>query len=223
MMRMDLRSVRLGIRSARLFHQVHESLEKVMAVLRSRTGLRMVLHGEDRLALNSQSFIATVEQRHMRHLDVLGQGLGDHAEAVVLAGDLDLAGLDVLHGMIGAAMADRHLFRAAAEREREELVAEADAKDRLLRLHELAQRGNGVGTGRRGVAGSVGEEYPVRLVREDLLRRGGRGHHSDAATVGGEKAQDVPLGAIVDRDYMEARTLEPAIALAPIPARLVPS
>src|SRR6266702_6752446 len=95
MMRMDLRSVRLGIRSARLFHQVHESLEEVMAVLRSRTGLRMVLHGEDRLALNSQSFVAAVEQRHMRHLDVPGQALGDHAEAVVLAGDLDLAGLDV--------------------------------------------------------------------------------------------------------------------------------
>src|SRR5947209_19635998 len=115
MMRMDLRSVRLGIRSARLFHQVHESLEEVMAVLRSRTGLRMVLHGEDRLALDPQSFIAAVEQRDMRHLDIPRQTLGDYAETVVLTGYLDLAGFDVLYGMIGAAMANRHLFRAAAE------------------------------------------------------------------------------------------------------------
>src|ERR1051326_1395031 len=222
MMRMDLRSVRLGIRSARLFHQVDEPLEEVVAILRSRTGLRMVLHGEDRLALDSQSFVAAVEERDMCHLYVPGQALGDHTEAVVLAGDLDPARLDVLHGMIGAAMANRHLFRAAAEREGKELVAEADAKDRLLRFHELPQRGHGVCTGRRGVAGSVSEEYPVRLVREDLLRRGGRGHYGDAAAVGGEEPENVAFGAIVDRDYMEAWGLEPAVPLAPTPARFVP-
>src|SRR5215471_15281772 len=130
MIRMDLMSVRLGIRSARLFHQVHESLEEVVAILRAGARLGVILHREDRLALDTQALVAAVEQRDVRHLDVSGQGLRDYTKAMVLAGDLDLAGLDVLDGMICAAMADRHLFRAAAECQAQELVAEADAEDR---------------------------------------------------------------------------------------------
>src|SRR5215472_5536419 len=197
MMRIDLMSVRLGIRSARLFHQVHESLKEVVAVLRAGAGLGVVLHGEDRLALDPQALVAAVEERDMCRLDVLRQALGDDAEAVVLAGDLDLAGLDVLDGMIGAAVTDRHFLRAPAERETEQLMAEADAEDRLPRLDQGLKRRHRVGTGRRGIAGSVGEENAVGLVREDLLGGRSRGNYRDAAAVGGKEPQDVPLGAVV--------------------------
>src|SRR5262249_51052375 len=152
MMRTDLMSVRLGIRSARLFHQVHESLEEVVAVLRAGAGLGVILHREDRFALHAQSLVAAVEQRDMRHLDVLRQALGDDAEAMVLAGDLDLARLDVLHRVIGTPMPDRHLLRAAAERQSQELVSEANAEDRFSRLHQRPQCGYGVSTRGRGIA-----------------------------------------------------------------------
>src|SRR5262249_46097286 len=131
MMRMDLMSVRFGIRSARLCHQVHESLEEVVAVLRAGASLGVVLHGEDRLAFDAQALVAAVEERDVSHLHVARQALGDDAEAMVLAGDLDLPSLNVLDRVVGAAMADRHLLRAPAERQSEELVPEADAEDRL--------------------------------------------------------------------------------------------
>src|SRR5260370_40905156 len=100
-----------------------------MAVLRAGAGFGMVLPREDRLVPELQPFVAAVEQRDMRDLGGWRQRLRQHAEAVVLAGDLDLAGDQVLHRMIGAAVADRHLARLAAERQRQELVAEAYAEE----------------------------------------------------------------------------------------------
>src|SRR5947207_3018489 len=78
---------------------------KVMAVLRAGAGLGVVLHREDRLAPDRQAFVRPVEQREMRRRDPFGQAVGIDDEAVVLAGDLDLAGGEVLDRLIGAAMA----------------------------------------------------------------------------------------------------------------------
>ena len=51
---------------------------------------------------------------------------------MVLAGDFDLAGLEILDGVVGAAVAELELLGLGAERQRENLVAEADAEDRDL-------------------------------------------------------------------------------------------
>src|SRR5512135_2887638 len=109
--------------SLRPLHQVDEALEEIVAVLRAGARLRVILDGEDRLARAAQTLVAAVEERGVRDLDIRRQALGQHAEAVILAGDLDLAGGEVLDGMIGAAMPDRHLARAPAEGEGEELVS----------------------------------------------------------------------------------------------------
>src|SRR5689334_17183006 len=125
MIRMLLRSVRLGI----LGHQPDKSLEEIMAVLRAGARLGVVLHREYWLAGHPQSFVGAVEQRKMRGLHSAGQALGLHDKPVVLAGYLDLAGQQVLYRVIGAPVAARHLARASAERQRQQLVAEADAED----------------------------------------------------------------------------------------------
>ena len=52
-----------------------------------------------------------------------------HGEAVVLGGDLDLAGAQVLDRVVGAAVAELELERAPAQGQGEQLVAEADAED----------------------------------------------------------------------------------------------
>ena len=62
------------------------------------------------------------------------QRLGIHGEAVVLRGDLDLAGLEFLDRMIRAAVAELQLEGLAAERQPEDLVAEADAEHRHVGL-----------------------------------------------------------------------------------------
>ena len=97
---------------------------------------------------------------------------GVDGEAVVVGGDLDLAGGAVHHRLVDAAVAVLELVGAEAERAAEELVAEADPEvgdavgQRALQQLDLA--------GRRGrVAGAVGEEQPVGADRR-ARRRGSR-------------------------------------------------
>ena len=55
-----------------------------------------------------------------------------HREAVVVAGDRDGAGGEVLDRLVHAPVAERHLVGASAEREPQQLVPQADPEDRDL-------------------------------------------------------------------------------------------
>jgi hypothetical protein len=55
---------------------------------------------------------------------------GIDGEAMVLAGDQHLAGVEVLHRMVGAVVAELHLHGLAAGSQAHQLVAEADAEHR---------------------------------------------------------------------------------------------
>ncbi len=58
---------------------------------------------------------AVVVEVDVRDLDLGGQALGAHREAVVVRGDLDLAGVPVLDGLVAAAVAEAQLVGRAAE------------------------------------------------------------------------------------------------------------
>ncbi len=59
-------------------------------------------------------------------------------------------------------------------------------------------------------------------MRQHFLGGGGGGHDGDLGALIGEAAQDVALGAEVDGDDVEIGVLDGAVALVPLPARLVP-
>ena len=63
----------------------------------------------------------------------------EHGEAVVLGGDLDPPGLEVLDRVVGAAVAERQLEGLEPHRPAEQLVAEADAPDGHL-AHQVRAR-----------------------------------------------------------------------------------
>ena len=69
----------------------------------------MVLDAEGRLLAVAQPFDGAVEQRQMRDFQGVGKAVRIDDEAVVLAGNLDTAGGEVLDRMIGAAMAEFEL------------------------------------------------------------------------------------------------------------------
>src|SRR3546814_8198887 len=79
--------------------------------------------------------------------------------------------VQVDHRMVGAVMAEFHLHRLRAEREAEQLVAQADAVERDLRRDQFAGGGDRVVAGRR-IAGAVGqhrsEEHTSEL--QSLMR-----------------------------------------------------
>ncbi len=90
-----------------------------------------------------------------------GGGVGIHGEAVVLGGDLDPAGVEVLHRVVGAVVPEGQLERPRAERQRQDLLAEADPERRQPRVDQPAHGLDQVGHALR-VARAVGQEEPVR-------------------------------------------------------------
>ena len=148
--------------------------------------------------------------------------VGD-GEAVVLAGDLDLAGGQVLDRMVGAVMAVRHLLGPGAQGQAQHLVAEADAEHRLAGIDQLGDLGHGIGTGGGRVARAVGQENAVGLERQHLLGRGGGRQHGDAKAGADQRAQDVALDAVVQGHDVRSALAAVAIALGPVPAALVPA
>src|SRR5438105_1228116 len=150
-------SLRLGISA----HQRDEAFEQVMAVLRTRARLGVVLNRENRLVEHPQAFIGLVEEREMGRHDEWRQTLGVHDKAVVLTGNLDLAGTQILHRVVCTAVPARHLEGPATERDREQLVAEANAEYRLAGSQQVAQHRHGVSPGRGGVSGSVRQKNTI--------------------------------------------------------------
>jgi hypothetical protein len=89
---------------------------------------------------------------------------------VVLRGDLDLPGREVLDRVVRAAVTERQLEGLEPDRAAEQLVAEADPPHRHL-ADEVADGVDDVPE-RGRVARAVGEEDGVRLARADLVGGG---------------------------------------------------
>ena len=101
--------------------------------MRAGRGFGMVLDAEDGLAAMAEAFQRLVVQVDVREFDfVLVQRVGVDREAVIVRGDFDVAGDLVEHRMIRAAVAELQLVGFAAQREAEDLMAQADAEDRLF-------------------------------------------------------------------------------------------
>ena len=130
-------------------------------------------------------------------LDPRRQRVGVDGEVVVLAGDRDAAAAGVLHGVVGAVVAERQLDRVGAEGAGEELVAEADPEHGHL-AEQSGDRVDGVRHLGR-VTGPVGEEDAVGTSGQHVGRRRGRRNHLDGAERR-EVAQDRALDAEVEGD-----------------------
>src|SRR6188474_2207716 len=119
MMRIDLMSVRLG---TLLLHRAHELVEEVRHLARSGARFRVALEAERGLVGVLDALQRAVEERAVRGAHVGRQRLLVHREAVVLARDEYLPGLQVLHRMVRAVVAELHLHGPGASGEAEELV-----------------------------------------------------------------------------------------------------
>ena len=86
--------------------------------MRPRRGLRVILHAEQRQVPVPQAFERLVIQVDMRQLNfAVGQRVWIDGEIMVVRGDLDLPGLQLLYRMIAAMMSKLQLEGLAAERD----------------------------------------------------------------------------------------------------------
>src|SRR6267378_4280057 len=104
MMRMLLMSLRFGIA-----HQLGEPVEEIPDVMRARAGFGVPLEAEGCAIRPREPLERTVEEGHMRRPQVGAQRRRIDGEAVVLARDHHLAGVEILHRMIGAVVPELHL------------------------------------------------------------------------------------------------------------------
>ena len=125
-------------------------------------------------------------------------GLAGHGEAVVLRGDGDAAGGEVLDRVVGAAVPERELEGLQAGRAREQLVAEADSEHRLAD-EQRADRVDDV-VERRRVARPGHEEEPVGVAGQQLVGRRRAGVELELNATLYEVANDRALDARVERD-----------------------
>src|SRR5687767_8262459 len=86
-------------------HHLDEPVEKVGHLVRAGARLRMALETVGGPVGELNALQRTVKQGPMRRPDVSGEGGFIHGEAVVLAGDEDTAGRELLHRMVRAVMA----------------------------------------------------------------------------------------------------------------------
>ncbi len=109
---------------------------------------------------------------------------------MILGSDLDPTGLEVLDGLIAAAVSELEFEGLSAEGLPEKLVSQADPEHRYTRINQatdLAHDGSKGG----GIARSVGKEDAGGFAGEDI--RGGRvgGNNADAEAVLSQATQDV--------------------------------
>src|ERR1700756_4437101 len=208
-------------------HQVIEALEEPTQIVRTGARLRMALETENRPLREGEALQRTVEQRAVRRHDSLGQRALIDREAVVLTGDKHAPGLELLHRMVRAVMAELHLHGACTGGEPENLVSKTDAEHRQVRLEKALRGLDRVGA-RLGISRTVGEEDSVGLQSERVLGGGLRRHYGHAAAAIGEESQDVALDTEVVRHYVQAligadrraRGFGPERALVPLIAAL---
>src|SRR5579872_4056878 len=110
-------------------HRGEEPLEQIERVVRSRRRLRMVLHAEGLERVDRQPLGRPVVEVHVRRASARRERREIDAEAVVLRRNLDAPSRQVLDGLIGAAVTELELVGLRPERDRQQLVAQADAED----------------------------------------------------------------------------------------------
>src|SRR5690606_8368900 len=112
-----------------LFDELVEVDKERVGVVRAGGGFRVVLHREDRQLLVAQALDGVIVEIDFRDDGVAGlEALGIRREAVVLRGDGDATGLEVLDRLVAAAVTELELERLSAEGVREHLVSQTDAE-----------------------------------------------------------------------------------------------
>src|SRR5580698_2508615 len=119
-------------------HQLREALKERLHIVRPGTRLGMSLEAERRAIAERDALQRSVEERAMCGAYAIRKGGLIDRETVVLARDEDASAIEVLDRMVRAVMAEFHFYAAAAGREPEDLVTQADAEDRQFGREQLS-------------------------------------------------------------------------------------
>ena len=120
---------------------------------------------------------------------------------VILRGDYDFARFEILDGVVGAAVPEFELVRVRAQRQRKNLMSQADAENRSRadKFFDFADDFGHV----FGVAGAVGQKNTVGFERKNFFGGRLRGHDGHAAVEFAQAVQNIFLDAEIHRHDIE--------------------
>src|SRR5213595_2082193 len=174
-------TAREGALPPAFLHHLGKSLKQVRRVVRAGRRLRVILHAEEWQRFVAQAFERLVVQVHVGERDFARlERIRIDSETVVLRRDFHLLRFQIQHRMVPAVVAELQLVGAAAEREADDLVAEADAEDGDA-AHEIAH-GLGCVLDWLGIARAVREKHTVGFQSENVARRSHRRDRSEEHT-----------------------------------------
>src|SRR5258706_8607482 len=159
MIRSDLMSVRLA---TFLLHHADKPVEQITHLMRARAGLGVPLETECGFVGARDALAGAIEQGFMGDANIGRQRGFIDRETVILAGDIHLAGIDILYRVISAVMAEFHLDGPGTRRQAKQLMTEANSKYRQVFRNQFLNGPNRLITG-LGVAGAVRQEDAIRL------------------------------------------------------------
>jgi hypothetical protein len=156
------------------------------------------LDSRDRQRTVSKAFVRAVVEIGHRGLELGGQRAGVHCVAVVMRGDDYLACGQIHHGLIPTAVSVRQLIRLPSAGERQKLMPQADAEERLA-ARQAAQQLDRSSEVRR-IARTGGNEHRFRIGGQNSIL--GRVIRDDRnlRTQRLELLQNCTLDAAVDQD-----------------------
>ncbi len=96
-------------------HEVRKLSEQVVGVVRTGRCFRVILDGKRRRVGERDPGTGLVVEVHMRDPGIRGEARRVYGKAVVLRGDLDSAGVQILDRMIGTPMPEGQLIRSRTD------------------------------------------------------------------------------------------------------------
>ena len=180
--------------------------EKAPRISGTCCGFRMMLNGHERSLRMAEAL-----QRPVIQVDAPGlyPGGGTDTEAVILGSHFNMAGTEILDGLVDAEMAKFQLHGRAAQSDSQKLMPKANgAHGKALR--KPGYHGNFTFQD-CGIAGTVGKKNAIRRDSAGLLEAKGRGHNEQFHVLGGKLAENAPLDAEIIDEHMQGFARRPTI------------
>ena len=168
-----------------------------------RTGCRfwVVLNAESHQFRIGKSLRSTVVEVLVGRLTTPGDGIGNDDKSMILRGDFNLPCLFLPHWLVDAVMAEFQFFRFSPGSLSEDLVPQADAKDRQF-SQDRGCRCHQVGEGRR-ISRTIGKKNPIGSPGKDVLSCCCCRQDDDLTSSCFQVAEDVVFNSAVDDDDAE--------------------
>ncbi len=130
--------------------------------MRTRACLRVALKTKRRDIGTGKALQTAIEERHMGCPEVGWQRCGIHGKTMILAGDQDLAGIEILDRVIGTMMSELHLHGLRTGRQGKELMTKANTEGRHPFGKYLTDCLDSVVT-RLGITRTIGKKHAVGI------------------------------------------------------------